>query len=74
MSILLPEEAIGAKNLKLQVRPEEKDTHPCGAFNPLPVAHPERKELQQVEQPTKKVNPALSFYDVGFAEIIIPLG
>lgn len=52
-----PEEVIRAKNLRLRVKPEKKVTYLCGAFNILPVAQPERPELKEVGQSTKKFNP-----------------
>lgn len=58
MPILPPEEVINAKNLRLWVKPQKRrETHVCGAINNPLVAHPERTDLQEVEQPTKKVNP-----------------
>lgn len=52
------EEVISSKNLRLWVKPQRRrKTHLCGTMNIPQVAHPERTELPEVEQPTSEVNP-----------------
>lgn len=58
-----PEEVINAKNVQLWVKPQKRrETHVRGAINNPLVAHPERTDLQEVEQPTKKGKPSLSHF------------